>query len=221
MLLKHMWALIALVFAITVGGFVTEASAKTNAENVACRDAGFAALPFSGTLAEKEAHARNLAIGTEVLVDGVMVKLAAGESLWSRCATAPTAPTPLQVANARISALETERGRLEGLAYKSIATRYTATDFVATGVTWKDTATALKAERDAAQADLKSSTTLVWFLIIALLAGIAGLWFNRQALAAKFGKPAPRPTPEPAPSEFAADDAASDLGAERPDPIRP
>lgn len=147
-------------------GVAAPAFARTNAETVACRDAGFAASPFSGTTAHKERQARSLDIGTEVLVDGITVPLAAGESLWSRC-EGPSLTEQLATANARIASLERQNSRL-----------------TAASTSLKDTLAATKAELAAAQTETRSQESFgqLW-LILGLLA-MAFLffmiwWFSR------------------------------------------
>ena len=197
--------------AFVVMGVAAPAFAKTNLETVACRDAGFAALPFSGTATEKEAYAKNLAIGTEVLVDGITVPLASGESLWSKCKTGPSA---IEIANARVSALETENARLNGLAY------HTVTDGSGRQirVSWKSTATATAAALETAKgknaADMKAASKAdfwqyltIFFLVIAVLVvcfrttigdklDALGAWFDNptpaklRKKAAQDGRPA-------------------------------
>ena len=137
--------------AMFVLGVAAPASAKTLTEVVACRDAGFAAAPFMGTTAQKERQAKSLVIGTEVLVDNVTVKLDAGDSLWSRCKTGPSA---LEVATAKVTALETENARLRALAYTRTSKG---------PVSWRSVATShasqitdLNGKLDAAKAAIKS-----------------------------------------------------------------
>lgn len=70
---------------------------------LACRDAALAALPFTGTTAERERQATHLADGTDVVINRVTVSLPKGETIWSLCRA-----TSLATANMRIMALEAD-----------------------------------------------------------------------------------------------------------------
>ena len=198
--------IIMALVAFVVLGVSAPAFAKTNAETVACRDAGFAALPFTGTVAQKEAYARNLAIGTEVLVDGITVPLASGQSLWSRCKTGLSA---LEVATAKVTALEAENSRLRALAYTTTSKG---------PVSWKSVAadragqiTDLNVKLDAAEADAKSEKSLgiLWLslglLVLAALAimilAFNRLWKDHVRLQRRFDASKPAPATEPIGSE--------------------
>ena len=205
MKMTNPWFVLLLIF-IGWMGFSGSALAKTNGETVACRDAGFAALPFTGTVAQKEAYARNLAIGTEVLVDGITVPLASGQSLWSRCKTGLSA---LEVATAKVTALEAENARLRALAYTRTSKG---------PVSWKSVAadragkiTDLNGKLDTAKADIELETTFgyLWLalgLLSLLILGVAlySIHFlaqDRKRLQRRFDASKPAPATEPIGSE--------------------
>jgi hypothetical protein len=198
--------IIMALVAFFVLGTAAPALAKTNGETIACRDAGFAALPFTGTVAQKEAYARNLAIGTEVLVDGITVKLDAGQSLWSRCKTGPSA---LEVATAKVTMLEAENARLRALAYTRTSKG---------PVSWKSVAadragqiTDLNGKLDTAKADaeMEAAFGMLWLslglLVLAALAimimAFSRLWDDHVRLQRRFDASKPAPATEPIGSE--------------------
>jgi hypothetical protein len=177
------WALIALVVVLAFGGNVPNAFAKSPAEVRACVDQSFASAPFTGTLAQKEIQATRLAPRTTVTVEGLMIKLPQGSSIWQQCegisalvpSTTTTRVADLEAAN---GALKREVRRLEGLAYEGIATRDRA-GFVSDGNTWKDRAAAWKGELDTAKTDAKSAGNLAWlFGIIGAVAIGFAIWLT-------------------------------------------
>lgn len=190
------WALIALVVVMAFGGNVPNAFAKSPAEVRACVDQSFASAPFTGTLAQKEVQATRLAARTTVTVEGLMIKLPQGSSIWQQCegisALVPTTTrvTDLEAAN---GALKREVTRLEGLAYETINTRDRA-GFVSDGNTWKDRAAAWKGELDTA--NRKAGSVAVGAVLSAIgciIASIIAVWLaalvrrkNAELAKAKF-----------------------------------
>lgn len=162
-----MIATFVVAFIMGFGGLPSTALAKTNADVRACVDQRFAEEPFTGTLAQKEAQARRLP--ADKPFGKSQPTLPQGGSLWNYCKTGPSA---LELATAKVAALEAENANLtrENTALKG---------------NLKSTEAALATvtdERDAALADAKSAGNLAWILgIVAVLAGIVGALLFRIA----------------------------------------
>lgn len=72
-------------------------AAKSSAETADCMNKALAADPFKGSTRAKLKQARRLAAGTTVTINGTQTKLAAGETVWSKC----SGPTELEVLQRR------------------------------------------------------------------------------------------------------------------------
>lgn len=116
--MKFMTRLWALLVLIGVCSFGSQALASTSSGTLACKQAGFAASPFSGSVKQKERQAKNLAVGTPLLVNGVVTPLPANSSLWELCA-GPSLEEQLASAKVQINELTLSntdlKGRLENI----------------------------------------------------------------------------------------------------------
>ncbi|MEK7101227.1 MAG: hypothetical protein AAB921_03970 [Patescibacteria group bacterium] len=170
---KFWMMILAIIALVWVGGYATDASAKTNEQIRDCVDQRFAMAPFTGTLAQKEEQARQLPANKPF--GNPQITLPQGGTLWGYCETLPApAAATTKVANLGVAdgALKREVTRLEGLAYETINAR-DRNGFIADGNTWQGHAATLKGELDTAN-DKVDSTFLI-ALCLGLLAVFLGI----------------------------------------------
>ncbi|MEK7201048.1 MAG: hypothetical protein AAB737_00205 [Patescibacteria group bacterium] len=140
--------------AMFVLGVAAPASAKTLTEIDSCKDAALAAAPFTGLVAKREFQAKHLDSTDTVLIDGEQVS--ATRPIWNLC-EGPSLTEQLAAANTANTSLRGEVARLTVLAYKYTTTRDPVTDFVTSGTTYKDAASANEKKLAHTEAALKEA----------------------------------------------------------------
>lgn len=170
-LIRNIIMALAVMFFLGVAG---QASAKTLTEIDACKDAALMAAPFTGSIAKREVQARHLDGSDTVLIEGS--KVSATRPIWNLC-EGPSLTEQLATANRANKTLRGEVARLTVLAYKSVASHDPVTDFVTSGTTYKEAASAAEVASNAKDATIKSEKFFgkLWLVLGSIALALLGL----------------------------------------------